>query len=207
MSNAELFIGEDQISAPCPDDAKLQTLAAAFRQSGHWAEVVRGLCDLTVTYDPATLPAVEAEILFRKLWDMPIGAVADTPDPALLSVLFDNTPDRSLIAHALSEPEETIPAWLCARTYRITMMGFQPGFVYLEDLDGDALPTLPRLETPRQHVAAGSIGFLGRRACIYALDGPGGWPIIGRVTMPLFRRDDPQPFLLQPGQIVRFLMP
>ena len=84
------------------------------------------------------------------------------------------------------------------------MMGFQPGFAYLEDVDGADLPVISRLDTPRQSVPAGSIGFLGKRACIYALDGPGGWPIIGRVHEPLFRRDNSSPFLLSPGQALRF---
>ena len=85
------------------------------------------------------------------------------------------------------------------------MMGFQPGFAYLEDVDGADLPILPRLDSPRQSVPAGSIGFLGQRACIYALDGPGGWPIVGRVQEPLFRRDAVNPFQLSPGESLRFL--
>ena len=114
-------------------------------------------------------------------------------------------PDAALVATSLGISPDELAAWLSQREYRITMMGFQPGFAYLEDLNDQDLPEIARLETPRQRVAAGSIGFLGGRACIYALDGPGGWPIIGRVSQKLFdgmNRDSP--FLLRPGQKLQF---
>lgn len=161
------------------------------------------MADLTVKYDPAMLSAEEAEVRFCGLWDAPVPLDIGEAPSITLAASFDHAPDREMVSAALGITADQLPNWLCNRSYRVTMMGFQPGFTYLVDMDGADLPALSRLDTPRQRVAAGSIGCLGKRACIYALDGPGGWPIVGRVGEPLFRRDNPQPFLLQPGQIVR----
>jgi 5-oxoprolinase (ATP-hydrolysing) subunit B len=200
----KLFRGEDVIACADAEGRDLQTLAATFRKSAIWEEVVPGIADLTVKYDPLTLSGEEAEAQFCRLWDAPLDRYDGDLSEALLDANFDEAPDIGAVASAISIATDAFPKWLATRQYRVTMMGFQPGFAYLEDMNEDDLPTLPRLATPRQHVVAGSIGFLGKRACIYALDGPGGWPIVGRARQPLFRRDDSQPFLLQPGQIVRF---
>jgi KipI family sensor histidine kinase inhibitor len=204
MSDPALIQSEDSLTAICADGINLQAMAAAFRRSGIWEEVVQGMADLTVKYDPLAMSGAEAEERFWSLWAAPLEANTVSIEPAELASIFADTPDRDAVAAALGIDARDVPGWLCQRQYRVTMMGFQPGFAYLEDVDGAALPTLPRLTAPRQHVAAGSIGFLGKRACIYALDGPGGWPIVGQVSEALFRRDHPQPFLLQTGQIVRF---
>lgn len=206
MSMLPLFVGEDILTARCKDSEMLAAKAEHFRQASIWEEVVRGMTDLTVKYDPLAMSDAKAEQHFRNLWDAPIPAWEDSTEPLILDASFadGDAPDRQIVAAALGVSVEALPGWLGQRSYRVTMMGFQPGFAYLEDVEPKDLPTLPRLATPRQLVAAGSIGFLGGRACIYALDGPGGWPTIGRVREPLFRRDDPQRFLLEPGQIVRF---
>ena len=86
--------------------------------------------------------------------------------------------------------------------YRVDMLGFTPGFAYIGGLD--AALDVPRLPQPRMHVAAGSIGIADGRTGVYALPGPGGWPIIGRTSLTLFDALSDQPFLLQAGYRVRF---
>lgn len=87
--------------------------------------------------------------------------------------------------------------------YPVYMLGFTPGFPYLGGLD-QRLHT-PRLENPRPLVPAGSVGIAGQQTGIYSLSTPGGWRIIGHTPLPLFRPDDPhQPFLLRPGDLIRF---
>lgn len=207
MNQPDVFIGEDMLAAQCADSKLLAAKADYFRRSGLWEEVVQGIADLTVKYDPLTMSGPEAEAQFRRAWDAPVINSAPTTGILTLEARFaeQDAPDRALVARRLGIDADALSAWIAQRQYRVSMMGFQPGFAYLEDENSVGLPSLARLDTPRQHVAAGSLGFLGGRACIYALDGPGGWPIIGRVIQPLFRRDNPQPFLLKPGQMLRFL--
>jgi inhibitor of KinA len=87
--------------------------------------------------------------------------------------------------------------------YLVYMMGFLPGFPYL----GGLCPELstPRLEDPRSHVAEGSVGIAGNQTGIYSLDSPGGWNIIGRTPVKLFDPAKKVPFLLEPGDYIRFI--
>ena len=81
--------------------------------------------------------------------------------------------------------------------YRVYAMGFAPGFAYVDGVDPQLEGT--RLEHPRQLVKAGSVGFISGHLGIYALDSPGGWPIIGRTAALLFDESKSDPFLIKPG--------
>jgi inhibitor of KinA len=87
--------------------------------------------------------------------------------------------------------------------YLVYMMGFLPGFPYL----GGLFPELctPRLEDPRSHVAEGSVGIAGNQTGVYSLESPGGWNIIGRTPVKLFDPAKEVPFLLEPGDYIRFI--
>lgn len=86
--------------------------------------------------------------------------------------------------------------------YRVAMLGFAPGFPYLDGLD-ERLAT-PRRATPRVRVDAGSVGIGGAQTGIYPHAGPGGWNLIGRTPLRLFDPGRESPCLLVPGQRVRF---
>lgn len=88
-------------------------------------------------------------------------------------------------------------------TYRVYMLGFSPGFPYLGTVP-ERIAT-PRLSTPRKQVAAGSVGIAGTQTGIYPQTSPGGWRLIGRTPIHLFSLTRPKPFLLDPGDMVRFV--
>jgi inhibitor of KinA len=83
------------------------------------------------------------------------------------------------------------------------MLGFLPGFAYMGTVD--ARIAMPRLDTPRLRVAAGSIGIAGSQTGIYPCDTPGGWRIIGRTSLKVFDVTRPEPFLLRAGDRVTFV--
>ena len=87
--------------------------------------------------------------------------------------------------------------------YHVHMLGFVPGFAYLGGLD--ARLATPRRDTPRPRVPAGSVAIAGGQTGVYPLDTPGGWQIIGRTPIPLFRPDASPPSLLNAGDTVRFV--
>lgn len=89
------------------------------------------------------------------------------------------------------------------RDYRVWLLGFAPGFPYLGVLD--AVLHLPRRDTPRPRVAAGSVAIAGGQTGIYPAASAGGWHVIGRTPAKLFDPDAPDPFMLRPGDTVRFL--
>jgi inhibitor of KinA len=86
--------------------------------------------------------------------------------------------------------------------YLVYMIGFAPGFPYL----GGMSPRIaaPRRATPRVHVPAGSVGIAGAQTGIYPLATPGGWQLIGRTPLALFRPQDNPPTLLRAGDAVKF---
>jgi KipI family sensor histidine kinase inhibitor len=95
---------------------------------------------------------------------------------------------------------------VCARhamaSYRVACMGFAPGFGYLVGLPPE-LET-PRRATPRTRVPAGSVAIGGAQTGVYPSELPGGWNIIGRTPVTLFDVARPEPFLIKPGDHVRF---
>jgi len=89
------------------------------------------------------------------------------------------------------------------RDYRVWLLGFAPGFPYLGVLD-KALH-LPRRDTPRPRIAAGSVAIAGAQTGVYPSESAGGWHIIGRTPATLFDPEAADPFLLHPGDTVRFV--
>jgi inhibitor of KinA len=115
----------------------------------------------------------------------------------------EHGPDLAALAAHAGLGEDDVIARHCAGEYRVAMLGFSPGFPYLLGLD--PLLAMPRLDTPRTRVAAGSVGIGGAQTGIYPQAGPGGWRIIGRTALALFDPLHDPPTLLAPGDRVRFI--
>jgi inhibitor of KinA len=114
----------------------------------------------------------------------------------------DFGPDLEFVArHNGLSPEEVI-ALHSGETYPVYLLGFLPGFPYLGGLPMRI--AAPRLETPRQKVASGSVGIAGSQTGVYPLESPGGWRIIGRTPLRLFDPARSEPFLVSAGDRVRF---
>ncbi len=62
----------------------------------------------------------------------------------------------------------------------------------------------PRRSSPRLKIPAGSVGIAGTQTGVYPLETPGGWQLIGRTPLALFRPSDDPPTLLRAGDMVRF---
>jgi len=87
-------------------------------------------------------------------------------------------------------------------TYIVYFLGFVPGFAYLGELP-ETLAT-PRLDSPRRSTAPGSVGVAGKQTGVYPFATPGGWPIIGRTPISMFRPDRTAMSFLSMGDRVRF---
>lgn len=81
--------------------------------------------------------------------------------------------------------------------------GFAPGFAYLAGLPDEL--AVPRLDSPRPLVPAGSVALAGPWCGVYPTSSPGGWRLIGRTELALWSTDRPDPALLPPGTHVRFV--
>jgi inhibitor of KinA len=89
-----------------------------------------------------------------------------------------------------------------SNVYHVFMIGFLPGFAYMGEVAASI--ATPRRSTPRQEVAAGSVGIAGKQTGIYPFSSPGGWNIVGRTPMTLFNKDAEPPVLLQQGDKIKF---
>lgn len=87
--------------------------------------------------------------------------------------------------------------------YQVHALGFVPGFAYLGGMDRRI--AVPRLDEPRKRVPAGSVGIGGDQTGVYPFETPGGWNLIGRTPIALFRIDSDPPSLMAPGDHVRFV--
>lgn len=88
--------------------------------------------------------------------------------------------------------------------YRVYMMGFLPGFAYLGGMDRRL--AVPRRDSPRLKVPAGSVGIAGEQTGVYPVESPGGWQLIGRTKVPIFTPDDESITLINQGDYVRFTL-
>lgn len=112
-------------------------------------------------------------------------------------------PDLGEVAHRCRLSEKDVIAQHSGRDYRCYMIGFMPGFPYLGELPEEL--RLPRRETPRVRVPAGSVAIAEAQTGIYPRESPGGWHLIGRVPLPLFDPESDPPVLISAGESVRFV--
>jgi inhibitor of KinA len=115
----------------------------------------------------------------------------------------DFGPDLTEVAesHGLT-PQRVIELHADA-TYIVYFLGFAPGFAYLGELS-ETLVT-PRLGTPRKSVPAGSVGIAGSQTGVYPISTPGGWRLLGRTPLAMFRPDRAEMSLLAIGDRVQFV--
>src|ERR1700730_11744198 len=111
------------------------------------------------------------------------------PDLNEVGALHGMTPDQVIELHA-------------SVTYVVYFLGFVPGFAYLGELP-QALAT-PRLDNPRRSTPAGSVGIAGTQTGVYPFATPGGWRLIGRTPIAMFRPDREEMSMLSIGDRVRF---
>lgn len=98
-------------------------------------------------------------------------------------------------------PEEVVKRHTAAK-YLVHLIGFAPGFPYLGGLPKEL--ATPRHAKPRMSVPAGSVAIGGEQTGIYPHVTPGGWNLIGRTPLRLFRPEAEPPAWLQAGDEVRF---
>jgi KipI family sensor histidine kinase inhibitor len=185
--------------------ARVGRLAARLRQTARAGvrDIVSAYGSLAVFFDPTIDASALAEELTRAARRLESPGVDRTPGGALhvLHVDYDG-PDLAEVAERTGlSPAEVIRRH-AAPVYDVYFLGFVPGFAYLGPID-PAL-TLPRRESPRRRVPAGSVAIAGGQTGVYPLETPGGWHVLGHTDAVLFDPARDPPNLLAPGDQVRF---
>ena len=182
---------------------RIWALAERARLMPHVVEVVPGMNNLTIVFDPleADYEALAAQL--ESGWDAAEAADMDSAEIEI-PVRYGGAdgPDLAALAeHTGLSVDEVVKRHTQAE-YIVFFLGFQPGFAYLGGLD-PAL-AMPRRAEPRLAVPAGSVGIGGVQTGIYPAASPGGWQLLGRTELKLFDPARNPPTLMQPGDRVRF---
>ena len=161
-------------------------------------------CSLLIKFDPLKLDHDQLQsILLPYLTGMEKTSLP-TPQQIEIPVCYGGEfgPDLKDVAamHGLTPAQVT--ELHSSTIYTVYFLGFAPGFAYLGGLP-EVLAS-PRLETPRAKVPEGSVGIGGNQTGVYSFATPGGWRLIGRTPLAMFRRDRDPMSLLQIGDRVRF---
>src|SRR5262249_24208093 len=111
-------------------------------------------------------------------------------------------PDLNYVATMHGITPEHVVQLHTSVTYLVYFLGFVPGFAYLGELP-ESLIT-PRHATPRRRVPAGSVGIAGDQTGVYPFETPGGWMLLGRTPLSMFRPGESALSLLSIGDRVHF---
>jgi len=177
------------------------------------SEAVPAYTTVTLFYDPALVVRAGAPAddivqwlsnrVRERLKDPPKSAKTK-PRTVEVPVCYggDFGPDLARVAAQAKLSMEEVVKRHAKAEYRVHLIGFAPGFPYLGGLPKELVT--PRHAKPRMTVPAGSVGIGGEQTGIYPSETPGGWNLIGRTPLRLFRPEDDPPVLLQAGDIVKF---
>lgn len=161
-------------------------------------------CSLLITFDPLRLDHEALQAKLATYLDRVEETPLPTPRRVEIPVCYGGEfgPDLKDVAamHGMTA-SQAVEAHADAN-YIVFFLGFAPGFAYLGGLP-EKLAS-PRLDTPRAKVPEGSVGIGGNQTGVYPLTTPGGWRLIGRTPVQMFRRDRNAMNFLQIGDHVRF---
>ena len=169
-----------------------------------------GVVDVTSSYESVAvffdLPQVERDIEDK------IGALIASAGVRVsrkkrrveIPVCYDEefALDLDRVANHTSLTPDAIVTLHSSAEYTVACIGFMPGFPFLAGLPQQL--RVPRLESPRTKVSAGSVAIANAQAGVYPLESPGGWNVLGRTPLQLFRVNETPPTLLRPGDCVQF---
>lgn len=183
--------------------ARVMALHLALKERGlpGMVETVPTFRSLLVHYDPLIVSQTVLQDALAELLTEQPGTVGPS-DVVKLPVCYGGEFGRDIEDVATAKgisPEDVIRLHSETRHY-VYMIGFAPGHPYMGDLP-EAL-TLPRRETPRTKIPAGTVAIAVGLTVIYPFASPGGWHAIGRTPVPLFDLDRSPPAVLRAGDYV-----
>ena len=175
-------------------------------------DILVGYSSVTVLYDPVTIkkkynpiPTVYSWVQhqLQQAYEQSAESFYQNGEIVRIPVCYDEEFGTDL-ATVATQKQLSVSAIIdihIARTYKVYMIGFLPGFSYMGEVD-------EQIVVPRKHqpvpVQAGSVGVAGTQTGIYPMNCPGGWQIIGRTPVKLFDSGALLPVKLHAGDHVQF---
>jgi len=187
------------VGAAGPDRARALAAVARDAELPGVTDVVGGLASVVVRVDPLLADPEELAGVLSSL--EPAAHAAVEPHTVTVPVAFDGT-DLAVVAEAVGLTPRRVVELLLGAELVVAVVGFSPGFAYLEGLP-EPLRRVARREVPRPVVPAGSLALAGGFAAFYPQATPGGWQLVGRTALSMFDPDRPPYARLAPGNRVR----
>jgi inhibitor of KinA len=169
-------------------------------------ELVPAYASLLLHFDPLLTDHGAVEEAVRALVPQVLQGAVDgvlAGRERVIPVRYDGPDLEAAAAQLELAPEEVVKRHL-AGLYRVYMCGFAPGYAYLGALD-ERLRLPRKLEIVRD-VPAGTLIIAGAQCIVTTQTMPTGWWRIGRSEATLFDPSLEMPFLLAPGDRVRFVV-
>lgn len=161
-------------------------------------------CSLQVAFDAGRVDHAQVESALREYELRAEDAALPTTRRLEIPVCYGGEfgPDLAEVAAIHSRTPGHVVEIHASQIYRAYFLGFAPGFAYLGDLPEEI--ATPRLDAPRKKVAAGSVAIAGKQTGLYPFAMPGGWRLIGRTPLRMFRPERNPMELIGVGDEVRF---
>lgn len=154
---------------------------------------------LLLRLDPETADPAAIERVVRDT--QPSGERRGTGELLRVPVTYDGE-DLAEVARLTGLTEREVVAEHTGREWTVAFGGFAPGFGYLAG--GSDRLEVPRRAESRTRVPAGAVALAGTFSGIYPRVSPGGWQLIGRTELEIWRPERDPPALLRPGVRVLF---
>ncbi len=164
-------------------------------------DVIPGYTSLHVEYDPNLIRGAQISKLVESAMQSS-GSVGAAPRVVEVETVYDG-PDLQELAVAVGLSPAEVVRRHTSTDYLAYAVGFTPGFAFLGEVD--AAIRKPRLGKPRAVVPAGAVGIADNQTGVYPLDSPGGWNLVGRAIKAVYDPHRAQPYLIEPGDHVRFV--
>lgn len=159
---------------------------------------------LLVEFDPVQLTAKEVmehiQFCMEQIGQIELPATQQLEIPVFYGGEYG--PDLPFCADRLGMSISQFVEAHCEQTYSVAFFGFLPGFSYL--FGWPSKWSMPRLDSPRPKVPAGSVGLAGSQCGIYPCESPGGWRILGRTPAKMIDTQRSQFSLFTIGAQIRF---
>lgn len=152
---------------------------------------------LAVLYNDAMSALAE---LLQHAGEIPVPAPRTVEIPVCYGGEFG--PDLDFVAAHNGISAEEVIAIHSGGDYAVSMIGFAPGFPFISGMSEKI--AAPRRESPRLRIPERTVGIAGIQTGVYPIETPGGWQLIGRTPMRLFRPEQETPSLLKAGDHIKF---
>lgn len=162
-------------------------------------EVIPGARTLLVQFNSLV---VSNDELVRLIGGLESGRRAQSSGQLIeIPVVYDGE-DLEFVAAHLGWSVDQLISRHRAATFTVAFTGFAPGFAYMTCDDPQL--DVPRRESPRVRIPAGSVAVAGPFCGVYPTDSPGGWQLLGTTPSTMWDLTRERAALLAPGDRVRF---